>query len=126
MTCDELYTLLKKIENILNNRPLTHIYDSEINQPLTPNHLIYGRKIETTVKDNIDSTEEIECDTIKRSLNYFWDQWNKEYITSLRERSYKRKYVDPKTNTVNVGDVCIIDETGPRAKWKIGKNRRID
>eukprot|EP00111_Clytia_hemisphaerica_P018182 TCONS_00053765-protein len=31
----------KRIENILNNRPSTHLYDNESAQPLKPNHLIY-------------------------------------------------------------------------------------
>ena len=40
LTYDELFTVLKRIENILNNRPLTYVYDSEIGlPPLTPNHL---------------------------------------------------------------------------------------
>ena len=43
LTCDELSTLLKRIENILNNRPLTHVYDSEIGQPLTPNHDLWKK-----------------------------------------------------------------------------------
>uniref|UniRef100_A0A7M5V7L8 DUF5641 domain-containing protein n=1 Tax=Clytia hemisphaerica TaxID=252671 RepID=A0A7M5V7L8_9CNID len=122
LTCDELSTLLKRIENILNNRPLTHIYDSEITQPLTPNHLIYGRKIETSVKntDENENDNEINCGAIKRALSYFWEQWKIEYLTSLRERNVKPNR-NMRTETLNVGDVCLIDDQGPRVKWKMGK-----
>ncbi|XP_066924368.1 uncharacterized protein [Clytia hemisphaerica] len=122
LTCDELSTLLKRIENILNNRPLTHIYDSEITQPLTPNHLIYGRKIETSVKntDENENDNEINCGAIKRALSYFWEQWKSEYLTSLRERNVKPNR-NMRTETLNVGDVCLIDDQGPRVKWKMGK-----
>ena len=118
LTCDELSTLLKRIENILNNRPLTHLYDSEIGQPLTPNHLIYGRKIETSVKnlEECEESNEINCDAIKRSLAYFWEQWRTEYVTSLRERSTVQRKRHPKIETVKVGDVCVIDDAGPRVK----------
>jgi len=41
---DEFVTILKSIQNIINNRPLTYIYD-DIIEPISPNHLIFGRKI---------------------------------------------------------------------------------
>ena len=119
LTCDELSTLLKRIKNILNNRPLTHIYDSEITQPLTPNNLIHGRKIETSVKDTDENDNEINCGAIKRALSYFWEQWKTEYLTSLRERDVNPKR-QKRTETLKVGDVCLIDDQGPRIKWRMG------
>ena len=38
----ELLTTLKKIENVLNNRPLTVVYYDKILQPLTTSKLLYG------------------------------------------------------------------------------------
>ena len=121
LTYNELLTLLKRIENILNNRPLTYMYDNEIGQhPLTPNHLIYGRKIETAVS-NTDETDVdvLTCERIKRALKYFWEQWRTEYLTSLRERTTKnsRNVV----STIDVGDVCLIEDQGPRITWKMGR-----
>jgi len=45
-TLDSLQTLIVEIENILNNRPLTTV-PTDINDPdpITPAHLLYGRKI---------------------------------------------------------------------------------
>ena len=124
LTYNELLTLLKRIENILNNRPLTYVYDSEVGQPpLTPNHLIYGRKIEpsnTTDDSNKEDTNFLNCDRLRTILDHFWTQWKDEYITSLRERTYSRKLRGIDT-TIKVGDVCLIEDTGPRNIWKVGR-----
>ena len=48
----EVLTILKEIENVLNNRPVTTVYHDEILQPLTPNKLLYGHNINTEVTDN--------------------------------------------------------------------------
>ena len=48
----DLLTILKEIENVLNNRPLTVVYYDELLQPLTPNKLLYGHNIYTDVTDN--------------------------------------------------------------------------
>ena len=42
ITFNELQTLLSQIEMVINNRPLTYVYDELTIPPLTPNHLIYG------------------------------------------------------------------------------------
>ncbi|XP_066918240.1 uncharacterized protein [Clytia hemisphaerica] len=123
LTYNELLTLLKRIENILNNKPLTYVYDSEVGDPpLTPNHLIYGRKIETTNvnTDSNDNADVLTCDNLKRILAFFWQQWKVEYITSLRERDYvkSKRGID---TTIKVGDVCLIEDTGSRNTWKMGR-----
>lgn len=115
LTYNELLTLLKKIENILNNRPLTYMDDNEIGQPpLTPNHLIYGRKIEA----DVSNTGETDVG-VQTRLKYFWEQWKTGYLTSLRERTTKnsRNVV----STIDVGDVCLIEDQGPRITWKMGR-----
>ena len=50
LTFEELRMLLIEIEAILNNRPLTYIYDDEngVSYTLTPADLIYGRRISLT------------------------------------------------------------------------------
>ena len=47
LTFDELHTLLIEVESVINARPLTYIYDNSegVSYPLTPSHLIYGRRI---------------------------------------------------------------------------------
>ena len=42
---DELTTLLIKIEQTLNTRPLTYLSDNNDHKAITPSHLLYGRNI---------------------------------------------------------------------------------
>ena len=37
--------LLAEIQTIINNRPLTFLYDEPAEEVLTPNHLLFGSKI---------------------------------------------------------------------------------
>ena len=41
----ELITVLTKIESVLNSTPLTYAYEDEIKEPLTPSHLMLGRRL---------------------------------------------------------------------------------
>ena len=43
LSYEELQTVLFEIECILNNRPITYYYSTDIEPCLTPNHLLYGR-----------------------------------------------------------------------------------
>ena len=49
LTHDELNTVLIEVEGIVNARPITYVYDEleSISYPLTPSHLINGRRITT-------------------------------------------------------------------------------
>lgn len=42
----ELQTLINEIKLILNNRPICDDYDDDCEDVLTPNHLLYGRRLE--------------------------------------------------------------------------------
>ena len=77
----ELLTLLKNIELIINNRPLTYVYEEITEPPLTPNHLIYGRMLNQVNTDTEITHEEDESNVInrtgytKRLLYHFWQRW---------------------------------------------------
>ena len=122
LSYDQMLTLLIKIENIINNRPLTYMYD-DVSQSLTPNHLIFGRKLETAVPNEIDG-EHIALDfrIVQHNLEYFWEQWKAEYLTALREKHSNVKTKNSGSNSIAVGDVCIIvDDRVPRCKWKLAR-----
>ena len=42
---EEVETILIEIEGVLNSRPLCYVDDSDIVEPITPCHLMYGRNI---------------------------------------------------------------------------------
>jgi len=47
LTFEDLRTILVETEAVLDNRPLTYVYDDEegVSYPLTPAQLVYGRQI---------------------------------------------------------------------------------
>ena len=63
----ELSTVLFGIENVLNNWPLYFMYDDDVPKVLTPDSLLYGRKLEFESKC-IDE-------------GYFWICWRKWIMT---------------------------------------------
>ena len=85
LTFEELRTLLIEIEAILNNRPLTYIYDDEngVSYTLTPADLIYGRRISLTPSGrHFDAVSTSQALTKKaknhfRLLNNFNKQWSR-------------------------------------------------
>ena len=44
LTYDELLTVLTEVEVTLNSRPLTYLTADDLEEPLTPMHLITGRR----------------------------------------------------------------------------------
>ena len=56
--CDELHTLIREVQAIVNNRPLTYVSsDIEELEVLSPSHLIYGHQIEMMASEEVDSVE---------------------------------------------------------------------
>lgn len=53
-----LHTLVVEIEAILNDRPLTYISsDVRDEEPLTPSHLLYSRRITSFPNESLDEDE---------------------------------------------------------------------
>ena len=130
LTFVELQTLAAEIELILNNRPIDADYDDDVEEVLTPNHLIVGRMLSTTGDENlVTNFKEDENSLSKRKqalemvLDNFWDRWRREYITGLRELQRVRKRGGEK---IREGDVVIIfDEKAPRHMWRIAKVEKL-
>ena len=126
---DELNTVLVETESIINSRPLTYIYgdDQSVSHPLTPSHLINGRKISLLPNDEhfeIISTHNTltrRQQHHKRLLEQFAEQWRHEYLLSLRERP-TTKSANGNAATVHVGDIVILkNDSSSRAFWKLAK-----
>ena len=43
LSYDELNTMLIEVESIINSRPISYLSTSDIDEPLTPSHLMIGR-----------------------------------------------------------------------------------
>ena len=139
LTQDEMLTAIVEIEGVINSRPLSYICSSDVEEPLTPSHLIVGRRL-LNLPDNFDclqdpDDEDFEIDANKLTrrmkhlasvLNHFWRRWRSEYLSELRE---SHRYASKKTaqaSNVKRGDVVIVhDDALPRGFWKLGRIQEL-
>ena len=73
-----------EIELILNNRPLCEIYDDDVEEALALNHLLFGRRLESTNFNDSNFNPDapsIPCryKHLNKILNHFWKRWSKEH-----------------------------------------------
>ncbi|XP_068673624.1 uncharacterized protein [Montipora foliosa] len=89
---DELHIILVEVEGSLNSRPLTFLSSDDVEEPLTPFHLIYGRRIlsllDFTRNREASLRQAVSFDDMLRRrkylqllLEHFWKRWSREYVT---------------------------------------------
>ena len=133
INAEMLRTMLTEIECVINDRPITYI-SSDIRdpQPLTPSHLLQGRRISSPEEDNSEHTENSDTDTtydmksgeankaLERKLTlmeHFSKSWRNEYQTGLKEF---HRVSGESDNHVKIGAVVQMLDTTPRPMWKLG------
>ena len=127
-TLNSLQTLIVEIEGILNNRPLTTV-PTDINDPdpITPAHLLYGRKIvcvpyHVTPENNFSDPDFGDTDIQVRAkkqailLQHFWTRWKLEYLTGLREF---HQASGNNVQTIKPGAVVLVHDDTPRINWRL-------
>ena len=130
----ELSTLVKEIQAVLNDRPLTAINpDVHELQPLTPNHLFFGFNITPLPHPSLDSDEYNpnfgDSHAISRAQHHyttlyrhFLQRFHSEYLSLLREihtfRNNVRHFTTP---LIKDGDVVLVVDTDtPCHRWSLG------
>ena len=133
LTYDELLTAITEVEGILNSRPLSYVSSEDLEEPLTPSHLLTGYRIlnlpDPSTYDDSDFEEEVTREDLTRRMKHlskitgdFWRRWRSEYLLELREAHRYLKPPKGSADPISVGDVVIIhDETLPRGLWKLGR-----
>ena len=132
---DEMTTALVEVEAVLNSRPLTYVTTDDMDEPLTPSHLLTGHRI-LSLPDNPKLNEEEEDEEfnlierkqltrrarhLNRTLNTFWTRWRQEYLLELRE-AHRYHPGSPNVVPIKVGDVVVVHSSEqPRAFWKLGR-----
>jgi len=86
-----------EVEAIVNSRPLTYVSLDDAEEPLTPSHLLVGRRLLSLPDDlcTVDKDDEdftTTEDTLRRRakhlnnvVNHFWNRWTKEYLQELHD-----------------------------------------
>jgi hypothetical protein len=113
---DEMHTAIVEIEAVINSRLLTFLNADDTEEPLTPSHLLVGRRLlsfpdDLTYYAEEDQDFDIGSEALRRRakhlnsvLNHFWQRWSKEYLLELRER-HRQKGTHGTSVTAKPGDV---------------------
>ncbi|XP_065062391.1 uncharacterized protein LOC135689168 [Rhopilema esculentum] len=131
LSYDEIQTIIIQIESVLNSRPLTYLYSSELEEPLTPSHLVIGRRLlslpERYFEEDIDYNETADVarkreQHVARVFQHYWRRWKKEYLIDLREYHKVPNKTRDRPN-INIGDVVTVQDENirNRIEWKLGR-----
>lgn len=135
LTLDELTTAVIEVEAIVNSRPLTYVSTEDVEEPVTPSHLIAGRRLmslsDGPYNRDIDDDAIVEHSTLTKRmihlskvLDHFWKRWTKEYLLELREahRLAPNQGRNCTTQQISVGDIVLVqDEDRPRGFWRLAR-----
>jgi hypothetical protein len=132
MNFAELLCAVKRISNILNNRPIsvqrtrTDAQDDDFLHPLTPNSLLMmgnsGANLPTTVDEDEDPRIRLPfIDEIERA---WWYQYKVQYFQSLIPT---RKWVDEQRN-MRPGDIVLIEYKSKSlpGTYRLGRVRTVE
>ena len=135
---DELHTTLVEIEGVLNSRPLTYLYSDDLEEPLTPSHLILGRRISKLPECEEDEEDDQDFgdnpDTVLWQLQYlstvlkhYWQSWKAEYLVDLHEFHKMRKGQKGLPVDIREDDIVSVQDEGKhnRILWKLGRVTKL-
>ena len=113
---------------MVNSRPLTYVYPEVTEEPLTPSHLVIGRRL-NTLPDRTELSDDEDCASklqrkarhLSKLKEHFRKRWTKEYLIGLREFHHCGTQGDH-DRKIKIGDVVSIhDENLPRRNWRLGE-----
>ena len=137
LSFDEMHTAVLEVESILNSRPLTYTTSDDLEEPLTPSHLLVGRRLlsfpdDLTYLEDDDPDFELTSESLQRRvrhlnsvINHFWQRWSREYLLELRE-SHRHQAASKNSPPINVGDVVLLeDRDKPRGFWRLARVEKL-
>ena len=121
---EELLTLIIEAEGIINSRPLTYVYTDELDEILTPSHLVIGRRLLSQFSE-IDGDVNADNAVLTKRMKYlkslsehFWERFKGEYLLDLRSH---HKLGSESNRTPVVGEVVVVEGKSNRNSWRLGK-----
>ena len=135
LTYDELHTAIVEIEMVINSRPLSYISQEDLEEPLTPSHLMIGRRILSLPSNLHNSQEDNDTEAtpelltrrmryLNSTLDQFWKRWRSEYLLELRE--HHRFNMSNTGSQVSVGDIVVVhNQEKRRGFWSLGKVEKL-
>lgn len=128
LSYDELVTVLAEVEAVINSRPIAYVSTVDLDEALTPSHLLIGRRVLDLPDHLYPEPEDFELKSdilskrnryLNHLLSRFWEKWRKEYLLELRN-SHRYHRGTSCENQVSAGDVVVVHDDQPRGFWKIG------
>ncbi|XP_068899206.1 uncharacterized protein [Tenebrio molitor] len=128
LSYEELYTLLTRIEAVLNSRPLCPLSNdpNDLN-PITPGHFLIGEPL-TSISERDLTTTRInrltQWQRVEQMRQHFWHRWQREYLVQNINRSKQLRGSGsrPSTPALEVGSmVILVEDNTPPLQWKLGR-----
>lgn len=131
LTDQQLMTVVKEVETVVNSRPLTCV-GAELEHVLRPSDFLSMKNclipVPSNERDGTETSTKVDLIGSWRKgiivLSEFKKMFMSQYLTSLRER-YNHSYRQPRvmsSKTPRVGDtVQIKGDSRNRSGWKVGK-----
>ena len=129
--------MVTEVEAILNSRPLTYISSKDVEEPLTPSHLILGYQVMSLPDHsnvNLDDPDFFESpDSLMHQFKHlatimkkFWSEWRKEHLTDLR-KSHCTLLAKRKTSVgIKNGKVVVVhDDNLSRGQWRLDRIEKV-
>ena len=127
LTYEELQTVIKEVESIINNRPLVFLYDAVNDVTLTPNKLLFGRNLPVIAPSHeilIEKSLTKRAKYLDTVLKQWWDRWYSDYLIELRE--FHRFKSRKQSLSPREGDIVLIaDEKLKRNDWRVGRITKL-
>ena len=106
----------------MNNCPLTYLNEENVNELLTPNHLIYGRSLKSVNENGLVEINKTKMRTMKvfttNLLKQFMGKFKHEYLSALQQRDAYDRNVKS-SDYLKIADVVIVkDQTLPQLSWR--------
>ena len=124
LVCESvLRTVLIEVEDVINNRPLTHnSSDPNDYSALTPNHFLRGESSASPPHGQFEIDSRKRWRQSQILADHVWHRWLKEYLPGLNVR---HKWTADQRNHV-VGDlILLVDDNRPRGQWLLGRVEEV-
>ena len=122
---EELQTVVVEVEAIINSRPLTYMYDDDVEEILTPSHLVLGRRLLSKFDEGFEDDTDVDNAVLTKRMkylktlsNHFWKRFKDEYLLDLRSHHIQGS---DHRRTAEVGEVVVVEGKSKRNQWRLGK-----
>ena len=134
LSFEDLLTVVTEVEMIINCRLLSFIPQNDLEEPLTPSHLINGRRLMNLQDGMMSEKEDVGDQDFNTSkvvltwrmrvldclMNHFWKRWKYEYLLELCNHQRSKMRMKGR-QLIAEGDVVILhDDQERRRFWKLG------